>query len=57
MIIGVDTLIIVYIHLFSYMIQTSKIIKKLEWKNAVITGGSSNISPASAQRFVEGVEL
>ena len=35
------------------MIQTSKIIKKIEDKNAVITGGSSDIDLATAQRFVE----
>ena len=35
------------------MIQTSKIIKKIEGKNAVITGESSGIGPATAQRFVK----
>ena len=40
------------------MIQTSKIIKKIEGKNAVITGGNSNIVLATAKWFVrEGIEL
>ena len=35
------------------MIQTSKIIKKIEGKNAIVTGGSSGIGLATARRFVE----
>jgi NAD(P)-dependent dehydrogenase (short-subunit alcohol dehydrogenase family) len=40
------------------MIQTNKITKKVEGKNAAITGESSDIGPATAQRFLkEGIEL
>ena len=40
------------------MTQTFKIIKKNEWKNAVITGGNSGIRLATTKWFVkERIEL
>ena len=40
------------------MIQTRKIIRKIEGKNVVITGGNSDIGLATAKWFVrESIEL